>query len=147
MTARQETITAERRRRDTDALGGKRRKLAITAKLDTENYEYRWANNEGTRIHDLTVKDDWEVVQDRSGTLKIDGAGAGAEVSVSVGVGETGQGLKSILLRKPRKFYEDDKRAEQRRIDETEAGMKQGVAPGAGQDAQTYVPRGGITFG
>ena len=146
MTARQEAITAERRRRNTDALAGKRRKLAITAPLDTENYAYRWANDEGTRLHDLTVNDDWEVVKDRSGTLKIDGAGTGAEVAVPVGVGESGNGVKAVLLRKPRKFHEDDKRAEQRRIDETEAGMKQGITPGAGNDAQTYVPRGGIVF-
>jgi hypothetical protein len=146
MTERQDAIKAERRRRNTDALGGRRRKLAVTGKLDTENFEYRWANDEGTRLHELTVEDDWEVVKDRSGTLKIDGAGTGAEVAVPVGVGETGKGLRSILLRKPRKFYEDDKRAEQRRIDETEAGMKQGVTPGSGQDAQAYVPRGGIVF-
>ena len=147
MTARQDTIITERRRRDTDVLGGKRRKLAVTSTLDTENFTYRWANDDGTRLHDLTVLDDWTVVQDRSGTTKIDGAGTGAEVAVPVGVGETGKGLRAVLLRKPRKFHEDDKRAEQRRIDETEAGMKQGVAPGSGQDAQTYVPRGGIKFG
>lgn len=147
MTARQENITTQRRRRDTDSLSGTRRKLAVTAKLDTENFAYRWANDEGNRLHDMTVNDDWDVVQDRSGTLKIDGAGTGAEVSVLAGVGEKGQGLRSVLLRKPRNLHDDDKRAEQRRIDETEAGMKEGTTSAAGQDARTYVPRGGITFG
>lgn len=144
--SRQEEITAERRRRNTDALAGKRRKMAVNARLDTESFQYRWANDEGTRIHDLTVNDDYEVVQDRSGTLKIDGAGAGAEVAVPVGQGEGGRPIKAVLLRKPRKFYDEDKAAEQRRIDEVESGMKQGFAPGAGQDDKTYVPRGGITF-
>ncbi len=144
--SRQEAITTERRRRNPDSLTGLRQKLGVTAELDRDNFEYRWANDDGTRIHDLTVKDDWEVVSDRSGKLKPDGAGAGAEVAVPVGLGGSGAPVKAILLRKPKAFYEDDKRAEQRRIDETEAGMKQGVTPNSGQDAQAYVPRGGIVF-
>jgi hypothetical protein len=144
--SRQEVLATERRRRNSAALTGVRRKLSVNAELDTENFQYRWANDEGTRLHNLTVEDDWEVVSDRSGKTRIDGVGAGAEVAVPVGMGEAGKSVRAVLLRKPRKFYEDDKRAEQRRIDDTEAGMKQGVTPGAGHDAQAYVPRGGIVF-
>lgn len=145
--SRGEAIQTERRRRNTDALAGNRRHLSVNVELDTENYQYRWVNDEGTRLHDLTVKDDYEVVHDRSGTLKIDGAGTGAEVAVPVGMGEHGKAVKAVLLRKPKKFYDDDQAAEQRRIDDVETSMKQGIAPGSGQDDKTYVPRGGITFG
>ena len=142
--SRADTIKQERRRRNTDALGGKRRRLAVTGQLDHENFAYRWVNDEDTRLHDLTVNDDWEVVSDRSGTLKSDGAGTGAEISVPVGMG-TKAPMKAVLLRKRKDWYDDDKRAEQRRIDETEASLKSGAVPGAGSD-QSYVPRGGITF-
>lgn len=141
--SRAETIQAERRRRNTDGLGGKRRKLAISGSLDHEQFAYRWANDEGTRIHDLTVNDDWEVVTDRSGTTKTDGAGTGAEVAVQAGMGQQGTPVRAVLLRKKREWYTDDKRQEQSRIDDTEASLRAGQVPGAGGD-QTYTPRGGI---
>ena len=126
---RSETIKAERRRRNTDALGGQRRKLTH-GEVDRENFAYRWVNDVGNRVQDLTVNDDWEVVHDRSGTLKVDGTGTGTEVSAHVGNGDNGRPMRALLLRKKKDWYEDDKMAAQRRIDETEAAIKQGATPG-----------------
>jgi hypothetical protein len=138
-------IKTERRRRNTDALGGKRRRLGLTGEKDPE-FEYRWINDEGTRLHDLTVNDDWEVVQDRNGTMKEGASGQGAEVSVPVGMGEHGRPVRAILVRKPKDFYEDDKRAAQRRIDEKEAGLRSGNASAGMSQGESYVPKGGIVI-
>lgn len=145
--SRSEQITTDRRRR-TDTLGGKRKRLAIDdSKLDHENFVYRFANDDDKgRIHQLTVTDDWEVVTDRSMSLKSDTAGDGTQVSIQAGTGDRGAPLKSILLRKAKRYHDEDIAARQRRIDETEAGLRQGAAPGASNDGQMYIPKGGITL-
>jgi hypothetical protein len=141
--SRGEQIKQERRRRNTDTLSGQRRKMALTERLDPA-FEYRWANDEGTRLHELTVNDDYEVVQSRSGAMKPDGTGVGSEVAVPVGTGESGAQVRAVLLRKPKKYWNDDHEAKQRHIDELEAGIKQGATPSAGVE-QGYVPSGGIS--
>lgn len=142
--SRAEAISQERRRRNTNALAGHRQRLAIREELDPD-FTYRWVNDDGTRMHDLTVNDDWEIVENRSGTMKPDGTGMGAEVAVPVGRGENGRPLRAVLLRKRKDWYDDDERAKQRRIDDVEAGLKVGAVPGADGD-KTYVPKEGITF-
>lgn len=144
--ARADTISQERRRRNTDALGGRRQRLATRADLDGEKFAYRWVNDDGNRLHDLTVSDDWEVVSDRAGEVKPDGTGVGSEVATPVGTGENGRPVRAVLLRKKKDWYDEDERAKQRRIDETEVGLKAGAAPGATTDDKTYVPKGGIVF-
>lgn len=140
-TGRAGQIKAERRRRNTDTLGGKRRRLAVKGELDRENYEYRWVNDVGNRLHSLTVEDDWEVVPNRNGELGEQGVGS--ELSKPVGTGERGQSIRSILCRKPIDYYRNDAAEAQRQIDETEASMKRGATPGAGNEG-TYKPESGI---
>lgn len=140
---REETIKAERRRRNSDGLAGVRNRLGISADLDTKNFVYRWVNDEGTRIHDLTVNDDWDFVVSRDGSAKADATGLGANVAVPVGTDKNGAPVKGVLLRKRRDYHDEDELAKRRRIDELEAGLKQGATPGADQDRQ-YVPAAGI---
>lgn len=143
-TARAEVMQAERRRRDTTQLGGRRRRMMVSeALLDRENYVYRFVNDEPGRLHDLTVNDDWDVVADRAGTMKADGAGTGAEVAVQVGRGTDGRAVKAILLRKPKALHAEDEKAKQRLIDEQELSIKSGATPGTDRD-KAYVPQGGI---
>lgn len=139
-TKRGQAQKAERRRRNSDGLQGKRRRLAVDeSKLDKENYEYRWVNDDEMRLHQLTVQDDWDVVHDRDGTVKNDGAGTGSEVAVQAG-GASGP-QRQVLLRKRRDHYNDDYAATQRRIDDQEAALKQGSVPG-GDQSNTYTPGG-----
>ena len=127
--SRQEQVKAERRRRNSDALQGKRRKLSVSEEtLDRTNFVYRFANDEGNRIHDLTVNDDWEVVPQRNGDEQTDGLGS--EIARHVGRDEHGKGVRAVLLRKKKDWHEDDKKAAQRRIDETETAIRQGATPG-----------------
>lgn len=139
---RQDTIKAERRRRNTDALEGKRRRLAVNeASLDRDKYEYRFANDVGGRIFDLTQNDDWEVVPNDGNQTSVS---EGTNVARNVGTTDKGEGIRSVLLRKPRKYYNDDEAAKQRRIDETESSIRGGTPQGAAGDGKEYVPSGGI---
>jgi hypothetical protein len=125
--SRNEQIKAERRRRNTDSLSGKRRRLAVNeAGLDRANFEYRWVNDEGTRLYQLTQQDDWEV---------------GAEVATPIGIGPEGAS-RAVLLRKPKAFYDADEQMKQRQIDETEAAIKGGATPGAAVENR-YTPKSG----
>jgi len=139
-------VQAERRRRNSDSLGGRRRRLMVDeTKLDRENYVYRFANDdERGRIHQLTVQDDWEVVTDREAAIKQDTAGDGSTVSILAGTQGNGAALKTVLLRKPKAYADEDYAARQRRIDETEAGLRRGQTPGSSDDGQMYVPQEGI---
>lgn len=135
---REAEVKEERRRRKSDDLSGRRLRLTVNEEnLDRENFAYRFVNDVDGRLHNLTVLDDWEVVSDRSGTTKPDGASAGAEVSAQVG-----GGTKAILLRKPKKYYDEDYARAQRQIDETEKSLKAGNAPDGGDSSGQYVPNG-----
>lgn len=135
----------KRRRRREDITSGRQRNLAIDGDLDPA-YEYRWINDVPGRVHELTVRDDWDVVtNDMLGGRgdKDRGVGMGVERIAS-----KSDGGKTILVRKPREFYVSDKAKEQGLIDETDAALKRGVTKGPealrpGQDT-AYVPAGGI---
>lgn len=140
MSSRNEAIKKERRRRSPDQLSGMRKRLTVDeSKLDRENFTYRFANDDGNRIHDLTVNDDWEVVADRGSET-----GMGASVSHLAGTKEGGASLSAVLLRKPKSYHDEDLAAQQRRIDETEHSLKHGSTPGQGGDQSTYIPEAGI---
>jgi len=130
---------AQERRRRTEATLSTRVKLAIPedveAKLKAEGRTARWVNDEGNRIHNLTVKDDYD---------KVDGV-----EPVRVGVAQDGTPVLAHLLSKPTGFVAEDRsKAEDRRRD-VERAMVKGRVPGSpgaeaapvpGQlGAQTYV--------
>lgn len=137
--SRAEQQKIERRRRNSDSLTGHRRRMAVDmSKLDTTNYEYRWANTDPGRIEALTKQDDWEVVADRQGEIKADSTGQGSEVSIVSGMGDSGAPVRSVLLRKPKKYQDEDRRAKQRRIDEMEAQLRQASTPGGGATGDNF---------
>lgn len=137
-----EAIKNERRRRNSDGLAGIRNRLGHSEEMD-KDYVYRWVNDEGTRVHQLTVNDDWDFVVSRDGSAKADATGLGANVSVPVGTDKNGAPVKGVLLRKRKDYHDEDEQAKRRRIDELENGLKAGATPGADRDRQ-YVPSGGI---
>lgn len=140
--SRSQQITAERRRRSSDTLTGRRRKLSVNeAALDRENFVYRWVNDEagGTRVYDLTTNDDWEVVSDREGKIRPNGTGS--EIATHAGTGDTGSPVRAVLLRKPKDWHEADQAEKQRHIDNLEAGMRAGQSPGVGSTEGFYTPK------
>lgn len=141
--ARSDQISGERRRRNSESMAGRRQRMSVDlSKLDRENYVYRWVNDDGARIQALTTQDDWDIVQDRDGTIKPEATGLGASVSVVVGKGDNAP-LRAVLLRKRKDYYNDDAAEKTRAIDEKEAGLKFGAVPGAG--AGEFYSSSGIT--
>lgn len=125
--SRQDEVRQERRRRDGDTLdAGQARKLAIPAeveaKLTAQGRSARWVNDVGSRIADLTVRDDWDVVEG------VDPR----EVTINVKKGET---AKAILLSKPNQFIDEDRRKKDANRRSMEEGMLKGRVPNQGGDA------------
>jgi hypothetical protein len=132
-------VKAARRRRDADSLRGVRMRLSVNEdKLDRENFEYRFIKDDPTRLHQMTVQDDWDIVQDRNGEIQAKHEGQGAEIAHGSGTRDaSGHPERLVLVQKPKSYYNDDAAAKQRKIDETENAMRQG--PGG---EQSYTPDG-----
>jgi len=94
-------------------------KLTVAGK--DENFHYVWVNNEGANIAKY-LNADYSVVEDENlriafGATKVTSGGA-VEINV-----DRRNGLSAILMRKPLDWYEEDKKAHDRRVDETEEAL------------------------
>jgi hypothetical protein len=96
---REEATQAERRRRK----GGTTDKLMIpdSVKKQHPEMEFRWARDDGGRMQQLTINDDWDKVP---GVDPIHG-----------GKGEAGTAMKMHLLMKPKAFMDEDRREKESR--------------------------------
>lgn len=117
---RQTEVRTERRRRsDTTINGGQRLKLAIPpeveARLKAEGRTPRWVNDEGNRMHTVTVLDDYDKV---AGVLP-----------VVVGKTKEGKPLKAYLCSKPAQFIEEDEAKRDASRRETERALLRGRNP------------------
>ena len=140
--ARQGAEKEERRRRS-DTGPGRLMRLTVHGDLDP-NYEYRWINDDPGRVRQLTVEDDWNVVDDLDSDSRNAGVGTATERVV-----DKGTGRKAILVRKRKEYYQEDKAKEANLLDEREDLMRQGIAPGQGgitTGENMYVPSGGISI-
>ncbi len=139
----------EKTRRRKGSVGQARRKLSVDeSQLDRENFEYRFINDDPGRVSALTQYDDWDIVTDRSKTLKADGDSLGAGVSKVVGKDENGRPVSAHLVRKPKEYFDADAKAKQAIIDRQMTQIKRGPSPDQGGIGATpgasYVPEGGI---
>lgn len=122
-------VAAQRRRRDGSGVS-RRLKLHIPddirEKLASQGLTPRWVNDtaeNGGRIADLTIRDDYDRVEDVE--------------PVRVGVADSGEPLFAYLLAKRNDFIEDDRAKVEQQRRETEAGMVRGKVPtGPGAEAQ-----------
>lgn len=123
-------VAAQRRRRgDSELRGNKRLPIPpeIEARLAKDGLHPRWANDEGNRIHQLTVLDDYNVVEDCP--------------PVPIGLAKDGSPIMARLLAKRKDFLNEDraKREETRRG--TEKSLLRGNVPaGAGENAPPEQP-------
>lgn len=137
-----------RRRRREDITTGRLRNLAIDGDLDSR-YEYRWINDDPGRVHNLTVRDDWDIVTtEMLGARSEKDKGVGSNVERIVGKTD---GKRGVLVRKLKDYYVADKAKEQGQIDETENSMKRGKvnSPDGLRETEvdkSYVPSGGISI-
>lgn len=129
---RQQAVAQERRRRSDDSIDAESRsKLAIPeeikARLAAEGKVPRWANDDKNRIHNLTVKDDYD---------KVDGV-----EPVPVGTSKEGKPVMAHLLAKRADFIAEDREKREITRRETEAGMMKGAVPGSSIPGQTYADK------
>ncbi len=134
--SRTEERRGERRRRDTE-MDGHRMTLTIPPiyRDDKEN-QYRWANDDRSRLFGLTKQDDWDkcpAVGDAE-----DGANS---VRRQVGTKKNGEPLWAHLVRKPKAYCEEDRAKQQADLDET---MNQLAAGKRGDDANLGGEKGYI---
>lgn len=127
---RGEEVAQERRRRSSENSLGVRTKLAIPeeieARLKAEGRQPRWVNDEGNRIHNLTVKDDYD---------KVDGV-----KPVRIGTAEDGKPIFAHLLSKPEAFLAEDRAKADTRRKDVERAMVKGRVPGTPGAEATPVP-------
>lgn len=127
-------VATERRRRDGANLGP-RLKLAVPEeigeRLAAEGRTPRWVNDTGSRVDDLTTRDDYDIVE-------------GVD-PVKVDVDDEGKPVFARLLAKRDDFIAEDREKANARRKAVEAGMLRGKSPQTGQPlegqlgATTYV--------
>jgi hypothetical protein len=134
----EEVQTERRRRKPNNGLAGL--KLAVPPELlDLNKFVYRWANENDRRLIDLTENDDYEIVKD----TRIEGEGEGTPVTKVVGTQQDGKALRAYLLRKPKHYYDEDRRANLKAISETEDQIRRGLpntATDPGLAGVSYTP-------
>lgn len=134
--SRAEEVKVERRRRDSAGHNGSL-KLHVPEDAKEPNFEYRFVNKRDGRVKQL-YDQDWDVVQQS----EIDSKSIGTTVERA---GNSRDGESMILMRKPKKFYEEDKAKAAKRIDATEEAMRR-AAPaspeGLSSSDGAYVPGG-----
>jgi hypothetical protein len=138
--------TERRRQRGNTVLPGL--KLSVREELlDRKNFTYRWINDNGGRIEDLTVADDYDLVRDPKKEIKDDNGNEGALVSKIVGTTENNQPIRAFLARKPKQFYDADHKEKMAALDRQMADIKRGRPQEAQQlGTNSYVPQGGISI-
>ena len=112
-------------------------KLHVPETLKEKNFEYRWVNDRPGRVQQLTKMDDWD-------TAPIDTEQNAGEGTVETRVVDKSVGERAVLLRKPKKFYDADKRDEQKVLDARDEAMRR--APPQSTEGlsgpESYVPGG-----
>jgi hypothetical protein len=146
---RKEEVQTRRRRRT--GLGDDRNlKLHIPESLKDANFEYRWVNDRAGRVRQMTVEDDWDVVDTVKLGVDPDPEQNIAEGTVMARIGDKITGERMTLLRKPKEFYDSDRKERFERLDKLEASMKRAAPPsqqGLSAQDNAYVPGGKNTIG
>lgn len=139
---RAQQVAKERRRRNNSDLDGfTTLRLGLTPEqlAEHKDFELRWANDANNRVYVLTNQDDWDVVE-------------GVEPR-PVGTDVNGKPVNAVLLRKPKEYAEEDRRAKVESINARERSVLRSRNPEAAwknPDAAseeisgdgTYVPQG-----
>jgi len=128
---RQAEVAQERRRRRDGTLDRMSQlKLAIPdkAKQARPDSTFRWVNDTPGRMHNLTVDDDWDVVE-------------GVE-PLPVGQDQAGQPIYARLCAKPLEFWKEDQRAKAKAILDQQKELVRKGDKKATADSTTYVADG-----
>ena len=131
MSARRLQEMRDRRNRDNgtlDTMTVMRLGLPDEVISDNADCELRWVNDEGGRIEQLTQRNYYDVVEGVEGR--------------TVGTSATGVPIVARLLRKPKEFAVEDRKAKLDRLNQTEKAALKGEGSGASapSSAGIYAP-------
>lgn len=137
---------ARRRRQDSGEFDGNAFKLAVPEDEKDQRYVYRWINDDGSRIMQMTKQDDWDICTVDEFSTDFRNTGEGTQVSRIVGKDSTGRPMRAFLCKKLREYEESDRARELERLDRLYFQMRQGELPGnqgfAGENPNLrYVPK------
>ena len=140
MTKRAEQ-TRKRRRRREHMDDNRNLKLFVPEEAKDPEYEYRWVNDVGGRVEQM-YHEDWDVVTEEAtndGPEEDKGEG-----TVIKRPNSSTEESHSVLMRKRKEFYKEDKDAEQRLIAEQEQSMRNSETsdPKAMTGKHAYTPAG-----
>jgi hypothetical protein len=115
-----EVATQRRRRGDPEMRANKRLPIPpdVEADLKAKGLVPRWVNDEGNRMHQLTVQDDYDLVE-------------GVE-PVPIGTDKTGKPIMARLCAKRADFIAEDRDEREKSRKETEKALVRGQIDGAG---------------
>ena len=117
--ATEKLVKAPERRVKRNPVEGRNR-LAVKGK--DPNYDYRIVNDTDDRVNDM-LDQDWEIdlSEDiRVGDGRIDDIGRLGKARIL----SVGGGIKAIVMRKRKDWYEEDQAAKQEYVNRTEAAMR-----------------------
>ena len=130
---RREQVATERRRRgDSEMRAAARLPIPdeVAKRLKAQGLVPRWVNDQGNRIHQLTVLDDYDPVE-------------GVE-PVPVSTAADGTPIKAHLMAKPKEFIEEDRSKAEARRAEVEAGLLRGEVPATANTNQRPAEAGEV---
>lgn len=148
-----EVLGERRRRKNTGNVPGLKLGIDETALgMDRDKFAYRFINDKPGRVQNLTVNDDWDLVDDASKVASPTNADEGTHVSFHAGLGDYGRPMRTVLVRKPKQWYEDDQREKQKPLDDIDRDLRRGTAHKNAPEAAAiagehgYVPDGYISI-
>lgn len=131
---RAEEVRRERRRKKPEGVIAGQRLAVDLNQLDDENYAYRWVNDKGSRVQQMTA-DDWDPAPEVNG---------GTESRV-VGTDDGGRSMNALLMRKPKDWFDADKEEKAAKLRALDEQMRRGAHKTKDDEpdtaaAQSYTP-------
>jgi len=104
-------------------------KNILTVSNRDPDYKYRWVLNDPDRV--AKFKEAWYEVVERTDDLRV----GDRKVDTSAGTSSivetrAGMGRKYVLMRLPKELWEEDQRAKQKQVDDSEAEMQREAKQG-----------------
>jgi len=109
-----------------------------------EGFEYRWINDKGDRIR-RAKQGSWEFIEDdgfQIGDEHIVNGPTEGKGTVVEKVVDQDTGMKAYLMRIPKEYYDEDQKAKQAQIDDTEKQLMRGHDEN--DDPSRYIPEGAM---
>lgn len=119
---------AKRNKRERVPVNGNTKNILTVSNRDPD-YHYRWVLNNPDRV--AKFKEAWYEVVERTDDLRV----GDRKVDTSAGTSSivetrAGMGQKYVLMRLPKDLHDEDQRAKQRQVDESEAAMQREAQQG-----------------